>query len=232
MIHSKRWSGMLAVAGLVAAGAANAGTATNTMTNIVTVTDVCDIVAIGVDFGITTVPIAASGLVSVNPNTTTGNAVTGNTANPDAAKDGGASNDDVLQLTTPDSTLNTALAPLVSAVSTTAPGIYVACTTTPSSISLLSAAAGAASYALPVTLGASPTGTYSGTMSGIGGGASSSNQIAYTMTFVGAPTSTVVTGTVNLFLGSFVATGTIPSAQSGTIVPGYYADVATATVNF
>jgi hypothetical protein len=230
----KAWSRGLAAAALVGAGAAAAGSATNTLTNIVTVADACDIVAVGVDFGITTAPISAAGVVAVTPNTTVGNTATANTSHPDAAADGGAGNDDQLGITTPVSALNALISPLLSAVSTTGPGVYVACTTSPSAISVQSAAAGAVPFALPVSVGGTPSGTYAGKMEGVGGGAAGANTVDYTLTFTGTPTSTAVGGgfAINLFIGAFTATGTIPGTQSGTVVPGYYSDVATAQVDF
>ncbi|HUS23757.1 MAG TPA: hypothetical protein VM369_02325 [Candidatus Binatia bacterium] len=222
-----------AAAALVAAGA-QAGSQSNTMTNIATVADACDIVAVGVDFGITTVPLPATGIIAVTPNTSLGNLVTGNTSHPSAAVDGGAGNDDTLSLATPISALNSLISPLLSGVVGALPGLYVACTTSPTSVQLLSAAAGAVSYNLPISLGGLPVGTYSGRMTGVGGGATGANSIDYTMTFIGSPVSTAVGGgfPLSVFIGAFTVTGTIPAAQSGTIVPGYYRDSATAQVNF
>ncbi|HUR41148.1 MAG TPA: hypothetical protein VM240_08250 [Verrucomicrobiae bacterium] len=207
-----------------------AGTSTNTLTSIATVTDACDIVGIGMDFGVTSVPLPAAGLSSiVTPNTSIGNVVTANTSHPLAAADGGATDTLALSAPAPSGTLiNTAL----SAVSTVAPGVYVACTTPPTAITITSAAAGATPYNLPVTLASLPSGTFSGKMSGVGGGATSSNKIDYTMTFVGTPVSTAIAGLpLGLFIASFLATGAVPGSQ-GSVVPGFYADAATAQVDF
>ena len=234
MSSLKAWMRSAGVAAVLAAGSASAGTETNTLTNIVTVADACDIVAVGVDFGITTAPIAAAGVTSIAPNTTTGNTATANTSHPDAAADGGAGNDDELTITTPVAALNALISPLLSAVATTAPGVYVACTTTPTAISVLSASAGAVAFDLPVTVGGTPSGTYAGKMEGVGGGAAAANTIDYTLTFAGTPTSTALGGgfSIDLFVGAFLATGTIPGVQTGTVVPGYYTDIATAQVDF
>lgn len=215
-------------------GAASAGSATNTLTSIATVTDSCDIVAVGLDFGITHMPIPAGGITTTTPNTSVGNALSGNSVHPDAADDGGAGNDDELSLSLPDAVTSGLISTALGLVSTASAGVYVACTTTPSSITVTSSAAGATPYSLPVTLGASPSGSFAGKMAGIGGGATSGNELSYTMSFVGVPASTAIGGglPLNLFTGAYVATGTVPATQSGTVVPGYYADVATATVNF
>lgn len=219
-----------AVAGAIALActAASAGTVTNNITSIATVANTCDIVGIGVDFGITTVPLPAAGLTSVTPNTTVGNTVTGNTAHTRAGADG--STDDTLALSTA-GTVGTAINTVLAGVSLALPGVYVACTSSPTAISVTSAAGG--SYTLPVALAAVPTGSFAGKMVGVGGGATATNRIDYTLTFVGTPTSTAVAGLpTGLFIGAFTATGAVPATQSTTVVPGYYADVATAQVDF
>lgn len=219
-----------AVAGAIALActAASAGSVTNNITSIATVADACDIVGIGVDFGITTVPLPSAGLTSVTPNTAVGNTSTSNTAHTNAGADGGA--DDTLVLNAPDP-LGTAINTVLAGVSLALPGVYVACTSSPTAISVTSAAG--SSYSLPVTLGATPTGSFAGKMSGVGGGAAGTNQIDYTLTFLGTPVSTAVAGLpAGLFIGAFTATGAVPGTQSGTVVPGYYSDVATAQVDF
>lgn len=217
----------------VSAGAF-AGSATNTLTSIATVTDSCDIVAVGLDFGITHMPIAAAGITSTTPNTSAGNSVSGNSVHPNAARDGGVGNDDALSLSMPDATTSTLISTVLSTISTTAPGVFVACTTTPTSITVTSSASGASAYTLPVTIGGNPSGTFSGKMAGIGGGATSSNLLNYAITFTGAPVSTAIGGglPLSLFTATYLATGSVPATQPGTVVPGYYADVATAQVNF
>jgi hypothetical protein len=221
-----------ASAAVLMAAQAQAGSATNTMTNIVTVADACDVAAVGVDFGITTFPLPGTGVTSVVTNTTAGNAIQGNTGIPGAAADGGAG--DALSLTTPlgavNTVLNTALSTLTSLGLGTLPGVYVVCTTTPTSITLTSGAN-------TVSLGTSTslyTGTFSSKMSGTGGGASGSNQIDYSLALTGTPVATAVAGLpISIFAGAYLVTGTIPASQTGTtVVPGTYSDVATATVNF
>lgn len=219
----------VASAAMLVAAQANAGSVTNTMTNIVTVADACDIVATGVDFGITTIPMPAAGVPSVLANTATGNAVTGNAGlNPSAGADGGAA--DALDLTTPVAAVNTVINGLLSSINVSVPGVYVVCTTSPTSITLTS---GANTLSLGTAISAF-SGTFSSKMTGVGGGASGSNAISYNLTIVGTPVSTAVAGLpVNVFTAAFVATGLIPASQTGnTIVPGYYSDTATATVNF
>lgn len=213
----------------LASSVVSAGTATNNMTSIATVADACDIVGIGVDFGVTTVPLPTAGLTSVTPNTTIGNASTGNTTNPQSAADGGAASD-TLSLTAPGA-LGTAINAVLAGVTLALPGVYVACTSAPTAITVASGSG--ATYSLPVAIGGAPTGSLAGTMSGVGGGATAANEIDYTLTFVGSPVSTAVAGLpTGLFVGTFTATGNVPAAQSGTVVPGYYADVATAQVDF
>lgn len=218
----------IASAVALASSIASAGSATNNMTSIATVADACDIVGIGVDFGVTTVPLPAAGLTSVTPNTTIGNASTGNTAHPQKAADGAT--DDTLALSAP-TTIGTAINAALAGVSLALPGVYVACTSAPTAITVSSGSG--ATYTLPVTVGGTPTGSLAGKMSGVGGGAGGTNEMDYTLTFVGSPVSTVVAGLpAGLFVGAFTATGNVPATQSGTVVPGFYADVATAQVDF
>lgn len=214
---------------LLASAGARAGTETNTMTNIVTVADACDIVATGVDFGITTLPLPVAGVTGTLANTGVGNVVTGNASNhPRAGLDGGA--DDTLALTTPLAAVNTVLNTVISAIDVGVPGVFVVCTTTPTAITLTS---GSRTLALP-TATAAFTGTFNSKMVGVGGGAGAGNAIDYSLTLVGAPVSTAVTGLpVNVFSAVFTAVGLIPAAQGGnTVVPGYYSDTATAQVDF
>lgn len=218
-----------ASAALLVAAQANAGSVTNTMTNIVTVADACDVVATGVDFGITTIPLPATGIPSILANDSVGNAVTGNAGlNPSAGSDGGAG--DTLSLTTPIAAVNTVINGLLSAINVSVPGVYVVCTTTPTAITLTS---GANNLSLDTAIAAF-SGTFNSTMTGVGGGATGSNAISYSLTIVGTPVSTAVAGLpVNVFTAAFVATGLIPASQTGnTIVPGYYSDTATAQVDF
>lgn len=231
MIRTRR---VIALGGvMLASSAALAGTATNTMTSVATVTDACDIAAVGIDFGLTSLPLPAAGITSLNPNTTAGTTTTGNTSNPNAADDGGAGNDDTLSITLGDAATNTLISNELVSIDTTVAGVFVACTTTPTSISVTSANA-AGSFALPTSTTTPASGTFNGKMVGIGGGATASNLMDYTLTFVGTPVSTAIAGglPLNLFTAEFVATGNIPASQSGTVVPGYYADVATAQVDF
>lgn len=217
----------------LAASAVYADTTTNTMTSVATVTDACDVVAVGVDFGIFRAPIAAAGVISTTPNTSAGNTVSGNSVHPNAGGDGGAGNDDELSLTTPDPVTNGLLSTVLSSISTAASGVFVACTSSPTAITVTSSAAGATPYTLPVALGGVPSGSFAGKMGGVGGGAAASNTLDYTVTFVGSPVSTAVGGILpTVFTATFLATGTVPATQTGTVVPGYYADVATAQVDF
>lgn len=220
--------------GLSLCGLAHAGSQTNTMTNIVTLADACDIVAVGVDFGIQAASIPAAGITSATPNTAAGNLISGNTGHPNAAVDGGVGNDDTLSLTTGIGVLDTAITTVLSTVVQALPGVYVACTTAPTAITLTSSASGATTYNLPTALASSPSGTFSGTLAGVGGGATAANTIDYSMSFIGTPVNTDPggLGLVTLFVGGFTATGTISGSQSGTIVPGFYADAAVAQVDF
>ncbi len=232
-----------AAAALCLAGNAHAGSQTNVMNNIVTLADACDIVAIGIDFGVKSAPIPAAGYSGqVATNTTTGNTTTGNTAHPKAAADSAATGDGTtgnnsLSLLTGIAALDSTVSTLLSTVIGALPGVYVACTATPTSITLVSSAAGATVYNFPTTLGATPSGSFSGKMAGVGQGASASNTVDYSITFSGTPAATTVTGGAvlglpSLFIAPFTAAGAIPGTQSGTVVPGQYWDGATATVNF
>jgi len=233
----------LAAASALFAGAAQAGSATNVMNNIVTLADACDIVAIGIDFGVKSAPIPAAGYAAqVTTNTSTGNAVTGNTAHPNAAADSattgdGTTGNNSLGLVTGVSALDGAVSTVLSTVIGALPGVYVACTATPTSITLVSAASGATLYNFPVTLGGTPSGTFTGKMAGVGQGATASNTVDYSITFAGTPVSTTVPGGAalglpSLFIAPFTAIGAIPGTQTGTVVPGQYWDGAIATVNF
>lgn len=238
----RRMMSVLAAA-LCVAGSAHAGSQTNVMNNIVTLADACDIVAIGIDFGVKSAPIPASGYAAqVTTNTSTGNAVTGNTAHPKAAADSastgdGTSGNNSLALLTGVSALDGAVSTVLSTVVGALPGVYVACTATPTSITLVSTASGATLYNFPTTLGALPSGTFSGKMAGVGQGAIASNTVDYNITFAGVAVNTTVPGggalgLPSLFIAPFTAIGAIPGTQTGTVVPGQYWDGAIATVNF
>ncbi len=230
-------------AATLCAGSAQAATQTNVMNNIVTLADACDIVAIGIDFGVKSAPIPAAGYAAqVATNTATGNAVTGNTAHPKAALDSattgdGTTGNNSLALLTGVSALDGAVSTVLSTVIGALPGVYVACTTAPTSITLVSTAAGATSYNFPTTLGGVPAGTFTGKMAGVGQGATGSNTVDYSITFAGTPVSTTIPGGAalglpSLFIAPFTALGAIPGTQTGTVVPGQYWDGAIATVNF
>lgn len=234
---------LCAAAATLITGAAHAGSATNVMNNIVTLADACDIVAIGIDFGVKSAPIPAAGYSTVvTTNTTTGNTTTGNTAHPNAAADSAASGDGTtgnnsLSLSTGITALDGTVSTLLSTVIGALPGVYVACTATPTSITLVSSAVGATPYNFPVTVGGTPAGTFTGKMQGVGNGAGGSNSIDYSITFAGTPADTAVAGggalgLPSIFVAPFTATGAIPGTQTGTVVPGQYWDGATATVNF
>lgn len=222
------------IAAMAAAAPVHAGSQTNTMTNIVTFADACDIAAIGIDFGVNPLAIPAGGITSVNANTSTGNAVTGNTDHPNAAADGGAANDDTLSLTTGVAAVDTAISTALSTVIGNLPGVYVACTATPTAITVTSSAAGSTPYSLPVTVGGVPAGNFAGKMAGVGGGAGAANTVDYTITFTGTPATSdpAGLGIVTLFIAAYTASGTIPQAQTGTVVSGFYADAAVAQVDF
>lgn len=230
---------LASVGSILVAASMNASAVTNTMTNIVTLADACDVAAIGTDFGVLSAPIPAGGVNNViTANTATGNAITGNTAHPDAGADGGAGNDDTLTLNTPIATLNTALAAILdplTAQALTVPGVYVACTTTPASITLEGprVTGGSVSFTTTTTAGsAGPVVT--SIMDGVGGGAvATTNQVNYQLDFTETVVSQDVLGLVNLFTGVFTSIGSIPGDQTGnTVVAGNYTDVLTATVEF
>lgn len=208
--------------------AAQAATATNVMNNIVTVAQACDIVAIGVDFGIRTVPFSGVTAV-VTGNTSTGNTVTMNSAHPKKQLDGGAGNDDVLSLNVGGVAVPVAIA------DAGLPGVYVACTTTPTGVTLTSAAAGATAASLPVALGPGAPTTFSGKMAKVdstGAVEAAGTPVDYTLTLAAAVVSTPAVAAVPaIFTGTYLATGAIPDGQA-TVVPGFYWDSATAAVNF
>lgn len=211
---------------------AQAGSSSGPVTNQASVADACDVAAIGVDFGMTTFPLPAAGITSAIPNTASGNAITGNTGQPGAGADTGETSLNVSSgVSAIDSVISTALSTLSTAGLGTLPGVYVICTTAPTSITLTSA------NGTTINLGTATSlysGSFSSKMVGTGSGAGASNKISYTLTLSGTPVSTGVTGLpLNIFSAAFTASGNIPASQAGnTIVPGSYSDTATATVNF
>lgn len=232
--------GIAAATLLGAAGAANAASVTNDMTNIVTIIDSCDIVAIGVDFGIRSGSITSDVIASlaVGSNTTTGNTATGNSAHPDAGKDGGATNDDELTLSTGvgvvDGVIATALTNVIAAA--TGPGVYAACTTTPTKLTVASAANGKAPADLPVAAGVVNVDTFNSDLAGVSGPADTDNgTIDYKLAFAGVVASVPggVPGVPAIYTGLYTAIGTIPAATNTDLKPtGHYTDVATATLEF
>ncbi|MED5389686.1 MAG: hypothetical protein VX793_12580 [Pseudomonadota bacterium] len=224
---------------ILMAASMNASAVTNTMTNIVTLADACDVAAIGTDFGVLSAPIPSGGVNNViTANTATGNAVTGNDAHPNAGADGGAGNDDTLELNTPIATLNTALAAILdplTAQALTVPGVYVACTTTPVSVTLEGPRVTGGSVNFTTTTTAGSQGPIlTSIMDGVGGGAvATTNQVNYELSFTETVVSQDVLGLVNLFTGVYTSIGSIPGDQTGnTVVAGNYTDVLTATVEF
>lgn len=204
------------------------GTETNELRNVVEMVGACDIVAIGVDFGINGTAIPATGIVSASPNTAAG-AVNVSAAHPDRDKDGGAGavgGDDELRLLVNGVEIPGSAA-LLGTVVSASPGVFVACTATPDAISI--EGADLASTSLPTGPGAPVPITSK--MSGVGNGATAANQVDYSMNFVPV---VVPGGDLGLFIATYISTvNTIPNAQVGnTIVPGYYTDVLTATVEF
>jgi len=234
--------GIVATTLLGAAGAVNAANVTNDMTNIVTIVDSCDVVAIGIDFGIRSGSISTDiiAALAIGSNTTAGNTATGNTGHPDAGKDGGVANDDELSLTTGvgavDSVITTALGPLLAAIG--GPGVYAACTTTPTALTVASVANGKAAANLNVTVTAGTTNnSFSSDLAGLDGDAlTNSGKIDYSITFTETVISTGGTGIPGvpaIYTGLYVGVGTIPAATNADLKPtGHYTDVATATLEF
>lgn len=207
------------------------GTASNTMTNIVTIVDACDIAAIGIDFGVQPGTISAD-IVGVTANTTAGNTITGNTAHPDAAADGGAANDDELSLTTPVAALNGPITTALSTLIGTLPGVFVACTATPTSLVVTGDDADA-TLDLTTAGAVTPNTDFDSELTPVGGGAEGT--IDYNITFTGVVASVDlgVPGVPALFTGVYTAVGTIPAATNTDVkTAGFYSDVATATLTF
>ncbi len=230
------------------AGPAQAATVTNSMTNIVTVADACDVVAIGMDFGVMTpggqtlLPAVALLQGNTDTNATAPNADTGH---PDAGADGsggtdpdstGSTNDDDLTINTGLPLIQGAVNTLLTNILATAlgsgalPGIVVACTVAPTDVTLTSEGGQS------VSLDELATTTFSGTMSGVGGGAGVANELDYELQLLGAvPDVSAITGTIAGFtiFAYTVTTGSILADQTGNdVVPGFYTDAAIATVEF
>lgn len=193
----------LTAASLFAAtGAAHAQTVTDTMTNIATVADACDVVAIGVDFGIVPLPIPPTGVPGVAPNI-----LPGTTGHPGAGADAGGS--------------LTLLGIAVPFAAT--PGVYVACTSAPISIGM---SGSGGSLPLPVGLGPA-TGPFTSTMTGTGG----SLDYTMTMVGAAVSTSGLGLP-LGVYVAAFTGVNTIPAAQSGTFGAGFYTDTVTITVDY
>lgn len=220
------------------AGQVLAQSATNTMTNIAEVVDACDIVAIGIDFG--EIP-ASVGAAAIVPSATANTALAAQNADhPDRASDGTAANDDELSIgVTGIGAVDTAVSALLTGISTAVPGVYVACTAAPTSITLTTATG---SLSFPTTVagaaGFAAANTVGGQMDQVdaaGAIVAGGDDLDYTLTFVGAPATTAdlnaVTALIPAFyVGIFAASGTIDAGQ--TLATGFYTEAATATVNF
>lgn len=218
----------LAAAGAIAAKA-HAATATNDMTNIVTVVDSCDLATIGVDWGFIGSTTAAAGVVSSNPNTALGVAVTSNTDHPNAAADGDGLDD--LSLVTGVGVVDTVVSALLSTVVTTLPGVYAACTSSP--VSLQSVTDTGDTYDFPVTTGAVlPIDTLDSELTNTDGVGTDTldYSLAFTGVAAGAALGDVTALLPNFYIGIFTAAGTIGGNQSAE--PGFYADVITTTIEF
>ena len=210
---------------------AHAATATNDMTNIVTVVDSCDLVTIGIDWGFIGTTTAAAGVLSTTPNTSVGNAVTSNTDHPNAGDDGGDGNDDDFQLTTAVGVANTVIETLRDTVSTAAPGVYAVCTSSPVSLQSVTDTGDVSDF--PVTTGAAlPADTLTSEMTNTDGVGTDTldYSLAFTGVAAGAALGDVTAILPNFYIGIFTAAGTIGGNQ--TAEPGFYADVITTTIEF
>lgn len=208
------------------------GSISNTMTNIVTIVDSCDLAAIGIDFGVQPGSIS-SDIVGTQANTTAGNLLSGNGTHPDAATDGGA--DDTLSLNTPVAALNGPISTALSTLVGTLPGVFVACTSTPSTL-VVDGADGDATLSLDTVAAATPNTDFdSELLPSAGGAAGATGSIDYTVQFTGVVASVDlgVPGAPALFTGVYTAVGTIPAASNTDVkTAGFYSDVATATLTF
>ena len=227
--------GALALA--MPAGQALAQSASNTMTNIAEVVDACDIVAIGIDFGEIPASVGASAFVpSATANTPL---AVQNDDHPNSAADGPGNDDDLSIALTGIGPVDTAVSALLTGISTAIPGVYVACTAAPTSITLTTAT-GTSNFPTTVVGAAAfaTSNTVSGQMDQVdatGAIVAGGDDLDYTLTFVGAPATTAdlnaVTALIPAFyVGIFAAVGTIDAGQ--TLATGVYTEAATATVNF
>lgn len=228
--------------------AAQAETITNSMTNIVTLVDACDMIAIGVDFGVRPSSLAADITNVLTPNNaTTGQSVTGNGDHTDSNADGaggvnqdtsGSTNDDTLSLVSGVGAVDTAINLALSTVPTTVPGVFVVCTTTPTSLTVASDAANSTPVTLPLASGAANVDTFQSDMFGNGdNGAAAAHNVNYRLAFAGPVASVAVPaipGLPGVFTGFYTATGRILASEQtdGAHPAGYYTDVATATLEF
>lgn len=207
-----------------------AATASNNMTNIITIVDSCDIVAIGVDFGVNPGSIETD-IVSDTPNTAAGAGISGNAAHPSSGEDGGAANDDVLELSTGVAAVDGSISDALDDVDATDPGVFVVCTTTPSSLVVDGAGTDAT---LDLVSATSTNDQFTSELVPDDENADgATGSIDYRLSFDGQVSNTAVAGVPgipSIFTGSYTATGTVPAPQQAT--SGYYTDVAVATLTF
>jgi hypothetical protein len=214
------------------------------MTNIITLVDACDIIAIGIDFGVHPAALTDDINAVVTANTALADTSGTPAAHPHKDFDGsaadsadadttGTSGDDVLSLSTGtplDTVINTAIG--LAGATDGLPGVYVACTVAPTALQLTSANMGAP-VDLPFTAGdVGPTNVVS-EMDGDGGGAvqgtdSVDYQIDFTSLIVSDPA-----GLLPVYTGFHTAVGSVVAGdQDGTHPSGYYFDTITATLTF
>ncbi|MDD9893522.1 MAG: hypothetical protein OXT49_08470 [Gammaproteobacteria bacterium] len=212
----------LSLAAAVAATAlvTNVHAVDDTMNNIVTVTEACDVVAIGVDFGQVGTPTPAAG-----HSTFTANTALLSTNALQSTGHGGAAADDGKSLTL------SLLGVNVPVPFTAASGVFVFCTSAPGTIEITGTNVDSAPVALPKDLsGAASPVTVESKMDDLGAG---SDQLDYSFTF-GAPTALATPATLpsiisTPFIGSYLVTGaSIDGSQS--VAAGFYQDTVTVTV--
>lgn len=207
----------LAIAGLAVAavGVTHAASQSNTMTNTVSFTATCDISAIGVDFGVNSLPLLVDD-TTFAPNTAVGTAA-------NAALPGGSGN----SARGVDGTADDDLTIAGAAVPQADAGVKVACSSAPASVTIVSGTAGGlASATLPTATGAAVA--YSSKMGGLSTPAQAT-QVNYSFSL----TPTVTNLSPASYLAVYaVSAATIPASTNSSLEAGHYSDVITATVNF
>lgn len=254
-LNLKKCAGMAVVAGLAfsTSSAVFALTKTNSATNIATIAEDCDIVAIGADLGIVITPVTNTAADN-NPNTAEARGHV--KSNADGETSGTAkdttnnTNDDALTLdlglpTTPVDLATPVATAISDALTAGTPGVYVACARTPTSVFIASGNPNSfgdhsgAKRDLGITTGAAVTFTGQMVQYTDATTTDATHTLGYTITYnpVVVDTTGLGGGLIPLpfiatYTSSATAVTTAGTSDALTPPPGDYADITIAEVNF